>query len=149
MAYCTPDDLKTLLPEADLVRLAAGSGAVWGDAAATAGLESAITDAQARVDGYLEAGGHHVPLETVPGLVRSLTADIAVCVLFRKRGVVPEEWEKTWDRSLRTLDKIRERGLGLGSGGSDDTQADTGGVVVVSAPAPIFGPNTMTRFRDS
>ncbi len=81
--YCSLNDLKQRLDVDVLVRLTddAGTDQVNEDV-----VNQAIEDASAEVDGYLQ-GRYNVPLQPVPTLVRRLAADIAIYLLFERRGL--------------------------------------------------------------
>ena len=91
MAYCTLDDLRGLIEEQHLITLSNDqAGAVSVDAA---NIEAAIAQADKVVDAY--AGVQRtVPLDPVPGLIRTLSANLAVYYLYRRRGRVLEIWEQ-------------------------------------------------------
>ena len=115
MMYCTLDDLKKRLDEEVLVRLTDDTGTGEIDQAV---VEEVIAQAQAEIDGYLE-GRYQVPLEPVPVLLRRLCADIAVYLLFSRRGL--EEagpdgvvW-KAYQAARDTLSRMAKGEIRIGS----------------------------------
>lgn len=114
--YCSLDDIKKRLDEDVLVRLTDDSGSGQIDASV---VNQAIEDASAEVDGYLQ-GRYDVPLQVVPTLIRRLSTDIAVYLLFARRGL--EEagpdgviW-KAYQAARDTLSKMAKGEVRIGAG---------------------------------
>lgn len=112
MSYSSLDDLLALLPEELLVRLSndlAGAGSVDQD-----NIDAAIRQADQTIDGYVGLQ-RTVPLDPVPGLIRTISANLAVYFLYRRRNQVPEIWENQYKADMAVLVKIGEGKLSFGS----------------------------------
>lgn len=112
MAYSTLEDLRRLIEERHLVALSNdnATGTVVNDA----NIATAIEQADRLIDGY--AGLQRtVPLTPVPGLIKMLSASLAVFLLYRRRGQVPEIWEKQYQADMTVLHKIGAGTLTFGS----------------------------------
>lgn len=101
MAYCTQDDIKKLIPEQELAELTTESGSVP-DADVVA---EAISRADAEIDSYL-GGRYATPLTGVPARVKAISVDIATFYLYLRRAVVPEVWEKNYERAVMFLQSV-------------------------------------------
>lgn len=114
MAYSTVDNLLPLLPEATLVKLSNDeSGASAIDAA---NVESAIAQADLTIDGFVGVQ-RQVPLDPVPGLIRIISANLAVYNLYRRRGQIPEIWESQYKADMAVLTKISTGQISFGGDG--------------------------------
>ena len=105
MPYCTLDDIKSKrIPESTLVDLTDDDNAGVVDEAVVAGT---IADADELIDGYLR-GRYLLPLAPVPGLINSLSADLAVYHLFGRRAEfeIPKSVSEKNANALKVLDKI-------------------------------------------
>ncbi|MDR3089829.1 MAG: DUF1320 domain-containing protein [Desulfobulbaceae bacterium] len=138
--YASPDDLRLLLAEKELVQLASdGRIGQWDDPSAQSVLAEAIDQADGEIDGYLSLVAD-VPLAVPPRLVRNLSAKIAVYNLLRRRVAVPDHWRGEYERCLKLLERIANGkmklpndGGGAGEDGAvDETALDPGRIVVVS-----------------
>jgi len=150
MGYSSIEDLKRLLPERELLQLADDSE----DASGTidspdvvAVLNEAVDQADREIDGYVSAR-YAVPLDPVPGLARNFSAELAVAVLLRRRGDLPEAWENERVRVLRSLEKIAEGRMHLAPVEGDvETGALGGAGMVSSSPAPRFDADRWKKYR--
>jgi len=108
MSYCTVDDLRLLLPEDELIELTDDDGVgVLNESVC----ERAIEEASREVDAYVGlVRTVPVPEAEVPGLLRDLTARLAIYHLFRRRALrldqIPEVWQEERRQALRTLERI-------------------------------------------
>jgi len=135
MSYCTVDDLRLLLPEDELIELSDDGGVGVLDESVVA---RAIEEAAREVDGYVGlVRTVPIPEGEVPGLVRDITARLAIYHLFRRRALrleqIPEVWQKEREQALRTLERIARGQLKL-------THTDT-----EEQPANLFKPVTIGR----
>ncbi|NPA76756.1 MAG: DUF1320 domain-containing protein [Candidatus Diapherotrites archaeon] len=135
MSYCTVDDLRLLLPEDELIELSDDSGVGELDESVVA---RAIEEAAREVDAYVGlVRTVPIPEDEVPGLVRDITARLAIFHLFRRRALrleqIPEVWQKEREQALRTLERIARGQLKL-------THTDT-----EEQPAPFLRPVTIGR----
>jgi phage gp36-like protein len=81
--YCTIDDLREQSSEEFLLRCTDDDGTGEINQAI---VNKKIEDAQTEIDSYCRAQ-YPVPFQTVPGLIRKLTVDIALYNLLSKRGI--------------------------------------------------------------
>lgn len=120
MAYCTPDDIKKLLPEETVIQLTDDENlkpsAIDPDntehAAIIARINEAIETADAEIDGYC-AVKYSVPLSPVPAVVNKLSVELAIYYLYSRRSV-PEKIEKRYDKAVSRLKDIARGLLTLG-----------------------------------
>jgi len=136
--YSTADDLKNLLPEAELLQLADDSGEASGleDEDVQAVLIEAIDQADREIDAF--AGlVQSVPLDPVPGLAANLSARIAIHNLYVRRSTVPEDWQRDYERCQKLLEMIGRGNLKLGPA-PGGTSTPSGGVRYTGA-AKKFG----------
>jgi phage gp36-like protein len=84
MAYCTQNDLLTLIPQQELAELTADSG----DTPDSQVVAEAIQRADAEIDSYLGMR-YGPPLTAVPDQVKGLSMDIALYHLYSRRSVAP------------------------------------------------------------
>lgn len=113
MAYCVIDDLVNVIPEDRLSALTDDRNSGEPDEAV---LQTAIDLAAEEMDAYLAVVAR-LPLSTVPDLLRSLNADLAVCRLFRRVNTgLPDVWDKAWSNAHQTLSDLAagRRRLDLG-----------------------------------
>lgn len=112
MGYCTLDDLRGLIEERHLLALSNDQpGAAAID---QVNIDAAIAQADKVIDGY--AGVQRtVPLDPVPGLIRTLSANMAVFFLYRRRGQVPEIWEQQYRNDVQVLVKISTGQISFGA----------------------------------
>lgn len=134
--YSTPDELKLLLSEKELVQLASdGRVGLWSDPAVQAVLSEAIDQADSEIDGYLSLVVE-LPLNLPPRLVGNLSAKIAVYNLLRRRPTVPDHWESEYKRCRDLLLRIADGKLKLAledeDGDLSDGTLDPGRIVVVT-----------------
>ena len=112
--YCDISDIGNLVEERHVIALSNDDPAATAPDAAN--VEAAIRQADRLIDSY--AGLHRsAPLDPVPELVRGLSATLAVFFLYRRRGQVPEVWEKQHQADLATLRLIGEGRLTFGPAG--------------------------------
>ncbi len=108
----------------------------------TAVFATHIEEAEAEVDAYLGAR-FALPLDTVPVLVRRLSARIARYRLYASRpGEVEAGVRADYDAAVRMLERIAEGRLeiGLASGGEAvATSSPGGGRVRTGSRPPVFG----------
>ena len=77
---------------------------------------AAIADADALIDAHLRAR-YAVPLDSVPDLVKSISATVAVYFLLTRRSeIVPDVHLKRYEAAIQLLDHIARGQLALGAG---------------------------------
>lgn len=123
MAYCNLDDIKKMLPEANLVQLTDDeqSGVINEDR-----IGEAIEQAEGEIDSYLQ-GRYAVPISPVPSLINKLAVDIAIYNLYSR---IPEEIPSTraerYKNAVRILEGIAKGLISIGAeepAASDQDQA--------------------------
>ena len=111
MAYATLDNLLALLPEETLVKLSNDQGGA--NAVDTDNIDAAIVQADRVIDGYVGVQ-RTVPLDPVPGLIATISANLAIFNLYRRRNQVPEIWESQYKADLAVLTKISTGQISFG-----------------------------------
>ncbi|MBU1565579.1 MAG: DUF1320 domain-containing protein [Proteobacteria bacterium] len=112
MPYSTLDNLLALLPEAGLIKLSndqAGATAVD-----MTTISAAIAQADQVIDGYAGVQ-RQVPLDPVPGLITTISANLAIFNLYRRRNQVPEIWASQYKADIAVLVKISTGQISFGS----------------------------------
>lgn len=71
-------------------------------------LDTALADADAEINGYLQGGGYALPLSETPDLVKAIACDIARYKLWDDRA--PEEVRKRYEAAVAKLKDVA-RGL--------------------------------------
>ena len=144
MAYCTIEDVKKLLPEADLVQLTDDEGA---GTINPQRLEEAVAQADADIDAYL-SGKYTVPLTPVPAVVKKLSADIAVYNLYSRRlEKIPETRSERYKNAVRMLEGIAKGTISVGAATAPEPAGDTGGPEATKAAGErTFTKTTMEGF---
>jgi phage gp36-like protein len=125
MAYTTLDDIGKILPEEVLVQLTDDEALGQVNQAR---VDEAIARADAEIDAYC-GGRYAVPFSTVPELVRTLSAEMAVYHLFGRRvQEMPEARRDRYRGTVRQLEAIARGAISLGvapAPSSADSQAET------------------------
>lgn len=146
MSYCAPADLAARLSEADQAALAGDSGGeTWSAPAVQEVLARVIADASAEVDGYVGAV-RQLPLAAPHPLLKALTADLAACKLFERRGSPPEAWVEARKRVTRTLERIAEGKISLGAPEPEAPPAEPVSGVLGASPEPVFPAEWRRKF---
>lgn len=121
MAYCAKADLVKRFGDREISDLLDRDNDGAED---TRALESAISDADALIDGYLSAR-YAVPLSSVPALIVSISCDLTRYKLWDDRA--PEEVRKRYQDALSQLRDISKGVLSLPST-STTASSDLGGI---------------------
>ena len=110
MSYCTTADIEKRLTQTELRQLTDldGNGTVNADVVA-----AAIERADALIDSYL-ARRYDVPLETVPDVVQSASADLAIYLLQKDRQSVTEDVKNSHDDWIHWLKDVAKGTATLG-----------------------------------
>ncbi len=108
MPYATEQDLVARFGEDELIALTDRSGAGSIDSALVA---SALSDAAATIDGYLQAR-YPLPLATVPDVLQRLSCDIARYYLYDENA--SDQVTKRHDDALKMLGQISNGMVTLG-----------------------------------
>jgi phage gp36-like protein len=124
MPYCAIEDIKKLLPEADLVQLTDDEGA---GSVHPGRVKEAIAQADADIDSYLSAK-YTVPLSPAPAVVRKLSVDIAVYNLYSRRlEKIPETRSERYKNAVRMLEGIAKGTIAIGAATAPTAASDAGG----------------------
>ena len=142
MAYATIDDLKNVLPEAELIKLADDNGTGTLDAAAQAIIQRALDDASEEIDGILD--GQSTTLLTTTNL-RRLTVDMAAFHLESRRAISDEGPIAV--RRLKyenAIDFLRQLAEEAGIDQTAGTEIPAG--VTADGRTPIFSDEALEKF---
>jgi len=101
MAYCTENDLLSLIPQQELAELTTDSGDIPDSQVVT----EAIDRADAEIDAYL-GSRYALPLEPVPDQVMGLSMDMALYHLYSRRSVAPPVRRQKYEAALSFLKQI-------------------------------------------
>lgn len=139
--YCTIDDIEA--PRDDLVELTDDNNVGDVDQAV---VDRALASAAELIDGYLR-GRYSLPLDPVPGLLVTLSADIALYRLYarRPRLDVPESLADRYKNALKLLGEIQKGTITIGATGTSDAPAPTSGPSF-SAPERVFSRDRLKDF---
>ncbi len=135
MGYSTVDNLLALLPETTLITLSndqPGATAVDAD-----NIAAAISQADQVIDGYVGMQ-RQVPLDPAPGLIKTISANLAIYYLYRRRNQAPEIWANQYKADLAVLVKISTGQIGFGS--AETPEAPPAQVLTTSSAKIMGGP---------
>jgi len=140
MSYCTIDDIRKQVREAELIGLTdeEDTGAVV-ESVVTAAIEAAGVE----IDGYL-GGRYALPLATVPAILTKLAADIAVYNLYALGDGPPESRKERYDNAVRFLRSVAEGKISLGA--NDPAGTGAADKPAVSAGDAVFTQDTLKGF---
>lgn len=140
MAYTNANEMIARFGELELVQLTDRDN-LTGQVVLQV-LDAAIADAEAEVDSYL-AVRYALPLEAVPDILKSITADLA---RYRMHdGAMPETVQQRYTDALRFLRDVSARKASLDRYANGDTPAVANGVKV-SARARVFNATEMDGY---
>lgn len=111
MAYSNIDNLLALLPEDTLIELS--SDAADAIAVDMTVVSAAIAQGDSVIDGYVGVQ-RQVPLDPVPGLITTISANLAIFNLYRRRNQVPDIWESQYRSDVAVLVKISTGQISFG-----------------------------------
>ena len=138
MAYCTQNDLLTMIPVKELAELTADSG----DTPDSQVVAEAIQRADAEIDSYLGMR-YTLPLNPVPDQVMGLAMDMALYHLYSRRSVVPAVRQQKYEAAVVFLKLVAAEGAVLeqsGDAGQAGGQVQAG--VEFSSATRIFTRDT-------
>ncbi|MBI5232801.1 MAG: DUF1320 domain-containing protein [Deltaproteobacteria bacterium] len=124
--YSTLDDIKKTVPNNDLIQLTDDTSPPT--AINQVNVDRAISDADELIGGYLR-GRYSLPLNPVPGLVNTLSADISIYRLYARRIKLkpPDMVLERYKDAIKTLEQIQKGTISL-SGQTVGDVPDIGGV---------------------
>lgn len=138
MPYSTIDNLLELMPEKNLIDISNDEGG-----AETVNLDNvvaAIAKADSVIDGYVGAQ-KKVPLDPVPGLVQTLSCNLAIFFLYRRLGMVPDIWQDQYKADTAVLVKISTGQISLGVASGEAAKEPPAQALTNSSPKIMGGPN--------
>ena len=146
MAYCTSDDLKKGIPEAEIIRLTDDTNA---GVMNTDNRDEAINKAANEMDGYLGVK-YLLPIASpVPDILVELNKDIAIYKLYaRKKTEIPESVIKRRDDAIAFLKAVvkSEATLGIQPPPAAPNEGEYEGAPQVSTRHKMFGRRTMRKY---
>jgi phage gp36-like protein len=134
MAYCTLADID--VPEKDLIELTDDNNVGVVDQAV---IDKAIAAAGELIDGYLR-GRYTLPLDPLPGLLKTLALDIVIYRIYtrRVRLAPPEALTDRYKNSLKLLDQIATGKISLGTEALNGQDTPETGGAQSAAPDRVF-----------
>lgn len=134
MAYSTVDEVKRLLNPSVLANLTDDTGAGVIDETK---VTDAIAQADAEIDGYVSVV-LTTPLEPVPLLIKTISAQIAIWRLYMRQEHPNAAWESVYKNAIKMLANIAEGRLTFGPAPGAIAPAPQS-VSVASKPALMSG----------
>jgi phage gp36-like protein len=101
MAYCTENDLLSMIPVKELAELTAETG----DTPDSLVVADAIDRAEAEIDAYLGVR-YTLPLSPVPDQVKGLSVDISLYHLYSRRSVAPPVRRQKYEAAVSFLKQV-------------------------------------------
>lgn len=148
MAYCKAKDVREMLKDDALNSIIGDTyieDEIEREQKITPIVKSAITDAEAEIDGYL-AKRYPVPLSIVPQVISKFAKDIAVYNLYSRNGIDEGDKEKNYLNRYRAaidfLKLVAEGKVELGINSTKET-AKTG--FAVKSNNRLFSRSSMRR----
>lgn len=141
--YCVQSDLEKQLPPAQLIQLTDDDG----DGAADSGV---VTDNITRADNEINAycaKRYTVPFAPVPDLIKTLSVDIAIWNLHKRRGIERDAVNKAYARAIQLLKDIASGTASLGvTPGPAESEAGGPQVTTEVSDARVFTKETLEHF---
>jgi phage gp36-like protein len=135
MAYCTQNDLLSMIPLKELAELTADSG----DTPDSQVVNEAISRADAEIDSYLGMR-HTLPLATLPDQVKGLSIDMALYHLYSRRSVAPTVRRQKYEAAVAFLKLVA-----AGEAVLDDAGDASSGDQVMAGSEFSSAPRVFTR----
>lgn len=144
--YSTPNDMRLLISERELVQMAGESRSrSWESDDVQAALLEAIDQADGEIDGYIGMAVQ-LPLENVPRIITNLSAKLAVYnIIRRRRDEIPPSWQAEYKHCISMLKSLADGTLKLAAGVDAPAEEQSGPVVVNTRP-PKFDADTWEKF---
>jgi phage gp36-like protein len=101
MAYCTEDDLFSMIPEEDLTDLTVETG----DVPDSTVVADAISKADAEIDSYLGVK-YVVPVSPTPDQVKALSVDLAIYHLYSRHSIIPPVRQQKYEDAVAFLKQV-------------------------------------------
>jgi phage gp36-like protein len=113
MAYCAIADLVKAFTEEKLIQLTDDTGIGAYDSAV---LNEEIANAQEEIDPYCRRRyADSMPFTTAPGLLKSISVDIAIYRIHKRRGRIPGDIKAAYDAAVKKLEGISRGLIDLGT----------------------------------
>ncbi len=143
MPYCTQPDIIGRISEETLIQLTDDDNLGVVDSAL---VELHAADAAELIDGYLR-GRYTLPLETTPGIIKSLALDLTVYSLYSRRAEfeTPKPVLERQQAALKILREIQSGVIALGAAGVE-TPSTVSGAGKVAAPERIFTKTVLDNY---
>jgi phage gp36-like protein len=132
MAYCTENDLLSMIPVKELAELTAETG----DTPDSLVVADAINRAEAEIDAYLGVR-YTLPLSPVPDQVKGLSVDISLYHLYSRRSVAPPVRRQKYEAAVSFLKQVAT-GEALVEGGATSSRKPSGWRASLPAPPGSF-----------
>lgn len=150
MRYCSLADLQLAMPLATLIQLSNDAVAGYGQPEPSLNLavvEEAVHQGEELVDAHLR-GRYHLPLATVPSMVKNITVNLARHWLYARRpegSELPDAVTRTYKSALQMLEAIRDGKLTIGVPTGE--AAPEPGEMKVRARPRRFSANLLDRYQ--
>lgn len=110
MVYCTHLELEEDLSRKEIIQLTDDTNTgTWN----TTLIDSFIKKAQSLIDPYCQEK-YSVPFNPVPDVINTLCRAIVIYYCFLRRKKVSETWQKVYDGTIESLEKISKGTMSLG-----------------------------------
>jgi phage gp36-like protein len=144
VTYATVNDMTARFPNRDLVQLTNEDPAAT--VVNTAPIQTALDDASAEIDGYLE-GRFSLPLSDPPAVLSRLCTDIA---MYRLQVLRPlhdlADARRRYDDAIAMLTKVAAGELTLGLAADNQEPPAAPGAEATQGPTRIFSRGTLKGF---
>lgn len=137
MAYCTQNDLLSMIPLTELAELTAD----FGDTPDGQVVEEAIQRADAEIDAYLGMR-YSVPFTSVPDQVKRLSIDLALYHLYARRSLAPTVRRQKYEAAISFLKMVAAGEAVVEFRGAPDPGGEVPAGSEFSSAARIFSRNT-------
>jgi phage gp36-like protein len=142
MSYCTLDDIKNDISEAELIQLTDDEGTGTIDETKVA---DAIADADSEIDTYLR-GRYDLPLDPVPRILKKLSVGIALYYLFHRRQIQNEAIKERYDNAVRLLARIAKGEVHLVEADGDAVAEEGGPQASKTEDDRVFSDDTLENY---
>lgn len=142
MSYCSQDDIERLIPAADLAVLTTENE----DEPDAAVVADCIAKGDAEIDGYLGIR-YQVPVSPVPELVKTMSVDLAIYNLHKRRPLMqmPETCRQSYVDRIKFLQSVVAGTATIGATAAEPP-AVSQDVVEVGSSGRIFSGDSLKGF---
>ena len=119
MTYCTLNDIKQLISEAELIQLTDDNDTGTINESI---VNSAISYAETTINGYISSR-YTLPLSEIPELIKTFAVDLSIYRLHSRRFIsdMPESLEIRYKNIIKELEKIQKGTINLNINEPDNT----------------------------